>query len=341
MRDAPHFRLPQFKKKYRFDGFRFPQGFKLDRENDRLFLPKLGSIRLRNSAKRRQVPGTVKNVTVSVAAGKWFVSIQIERAVDIALHSADAAVGIDVGIARFATLSDGSFVAPLNSFKKHEVALGKAQRCMSRKRKFSRNWNKAKARIERIQSRIGNCRRDFLHKTSTTISKNHAMVVVENLQIGNMSKSAAGTAAQPGRHVKPKSGLNKAILDQGWGEFRRQLDYKTTWAGGVMLAVPPHHTSITCPCCGHIAKDNRRTQAKFACLKCGYEGHADVVGAMNILSRGMSMWRDEGQDTADASAGWGLKDPTARIACAVNGSVTPSAAGTRRRDSTEVTWEAQ
>ena len=112
------------------------------------------------------------------------------------------------------------------------------------------------------------------------------MVAVEDLQVRNMSKSAAGTAEKPGKNVAAKSGLNKSILDQGWFEFRRQLDYKLDWNGGILVAVPPQYTSQTCPCCGHVAKANRKTQAKFECVECGYENHADVVGAMNILARG-------------------------------------------------------
>jgi putative transposase len=119
--------------------------------------------------------------------------------------------------------------------------------------------------------------------------------------------------------VQAKSGLNKSILDQGWGEFRRQLGYKMEWNGGTLLAVPPHNTSRTCPACGHLAAENRLTQAKFACVSCGYANHADVVGAINILSRGMQRLRDEGQDTADASAG---RESAAQIACEVNGAVS-------------------
>jgi putative transposase len=80
--------------------------------------------------------------------------------------------------------------------------------------------------------------------------------------------------------------LNRSILDQGWGEFRRQLAYKVSWNGGTLLAVPPQNTSRTCPCCGHVSKDNRRTQAQFLCVDCGYENNADVVGAINVLARG-------------------------------------------------------
>lgn len=101
-----------------------------------------------------------------------------------------------------------------------------------------------------------------------------------------MSKSAVGSAQNPGKNVRAKSGLNKSILDQGWFEFRRQLQYKLDWNGGMLIAVPPQHTSQTCPSCGHVAKENRQTQAKFECVDCGYEEQADVVGAMNILARG-------------------------------------------------------
>ncbi len=157
---------------------------------------------------------------------------------------------------------------------------------MSRKVKFSKNWRKAKRRVQTIHARIGNARSDFLHKATTSISQNHAMVCIQDLQVRNMSRSAAGTVEQPGRNVRAKSGLNKSILDQGWAEFRRQLDYKLAWNGGWLIAVPAQNTSRTCPCCGHIAADNRRTHAQFRCVACGYANHADVVGAMNILARG-------------------------------------------------------
>ncbi|EKP0309867.1 transposase, partial [Aeromonas veronii] len=260
--------FPRFKKKGQSDSFRYPQGCKLDQTNSRIFLPKLGWVRYRNS---REVLGAVKNVTVSQLGGKWYVSIQTEREVDTPLHQGGA-VGIDMGIARFATLSDGTFYAPLSSFKQQEIALRKAQQAMrmSRKTKFSANWKKAKAKVQRIHARIGNARRDYLHQTSTTISKNHAMVCVEDLQVRNMSKSAAGTAEKPGKNVRAKSGLNKAILGQGWFEFRRQLDYKLAWNGGHLIAVPPKNTSRTCPCCGHISADNRQTQAKFECVECAF-----------------------------------------------------------------------
>lgn len=166
--------------------------------------------------------------------------------------------------------------------------------------------------MTRLHIRIADARNDYLHKSTATISKNHAIVCVEDLKIQNMSRSAGGTIEAPGKNVRAKSGLNKSILDQGWFEFRRQLDYKLAWNGGWLISVPPRNTSRTCPACGHTAKENRKTQAQFRCLDCGFEEHADLVGAINILRAGH-----------------------ARFACEVSGAVMPPAAGTSQSSYTE------
>lgn len=311
--------FPVFKKRGRNDSFRFPDGkqIKLDQVDERIFLPKLGWLNYRKSQK---VKGLVKNCTVSLKAGHWYVSIQTERTVAQPHHPAATAAGIDVGIVRFATLWDGQaeqVIAPLNSFKTHEHRLAKAQRQMSRKVKFSNNWKRAKLRVQKIQNQIANVRNDFLHKTSHSISKNHALLCVEDLRISNMSRSASGTLEDPGRNVKSKSGLNKAILDQGWGEFGRQLDYKSAWKGGWMVAVPPANTSRECPVCGHICAENRKSQSLFLCVACGHTENADTVASKNIRGRGLNLLK--GQDIG-------------RLACEVNGAVRPSAAGTQRSD---------
>jgi len=243
---------PKLKKKGKAgDSFRFPQGFEIDENNSRIKLPKLGWIKYRNS---REMTGKAKNITLSCTGGQWYASVQTEQEVDAPLHTGGM-VGIDVGIVRFATLSNGEVFEPLHSFKQHQARLAKYQRQMAHKNKFSNNWKKAKAKVTQVHIDIGNTRKDYLHKVSHTISKNHAVVCVEDLQIDNMSKSSKGNAEQPGRKVKQKSGLNRSILDQGWGEFRRQLDYKLTWNGGHLVAVNPRNTSRTCPCCEHVSQE--------------------------------------------------------------------------------------
>jgi putative transposase len=135
---------PVFKKKEKHASFRYPQGTCLQQNNHRIWLPQLGWVRYRN---RREVLGAVKNVTVSLAGGRWLVSIQTEREVEAPVHRSATAVGIDMGVVRLATLSDGTCYAPRNSFRQHQAGLRKAQQSMSRKNKFSQNWKRAKARF--------------------------------------------------------------------------------------------------------------------------------------------------------------------------------------------------
>jgi putative transposase len=135
------------------------------------------------------------------------------------------AIGIDMGVVRFATLSDGTVYMPLNSFRRHEKALAVAQRSLSRKTKYSNNWRKERKernRVQRIHIRIGNARRDYLHKISTTISQNHDLVCIEALRVSAMSQSPTGNAARPTGGGQGKRRLNKSILDQRWSEFRRR-----------------------------------------------------------------------------------------------------------------------
>ncbi|WP_306427172.1 RNA-guided endonuclease InsQ/TnpB family protein [Caballeronia sordidicola] len=281
--------IPQFKRKGKSaDSFRYPdqKQIKVVRENGRISLPKLGWLRYRDS---RTVLGEVRNVTVSSKCGKWFVPILTKREVDQPVPHGPA-VGVDVGITRFATMSEGTFIAPLASFKKHEQRLAKYQRRMSSKTTFSNSWKRAKARVQRIHARIANARGDFLHQAFTTISKNRAMVCIEDLQVLNMSKSAAGTADAPGTKVAQKRGRYKATLEQGWFEFRRQFEYKMAWRGGYLVAVPAAYTRQMSSSYGHVSKENRKTQALFACVLCGYSNNADHVGAINVLERGQRLF---------------------------------------------------
>jgi putative transposase len=298
---AKRAQFPRFKKKGLGDSFRYPdpKQIKLDQGNSRIFLPKLGWLRYRKS---REVVGTVKNVTVSASGGKWFISVQTEREVETPRHPSTSIVGVDAGVANFATLSTGEIIAPVNALAKRQRQLARAQRALSRKQKFSRNWIKAKARVQSIHTRIGNTRRDHLHKLTTALSKNHAAVVIEDLQVRNMARSAAGTVEQPGRNVRAKAGLNRSILDQGWFEFRRQLEYKQAWRGGMVLAVPPQNTSRTCAACGHVAKENRRSQSRFECVHCAHTAHADVNAAVNILAAGHAVMACGGDVSPDQHA---------------------------------------
>ena len=278
-------RLPRFRVKGLHDSFRFPEPKHLQIENRRIKFPKLGWV---SFFKSQSICGEVKNMTISKSGNAWFVSIQVEQELSKSKQTSKTAIGIDVGIKHFAALSNDQFVEPKNAFKKHEKQLSKEQRKLAKKKKLSSNWKKQKEKVGRIHCRIANIRRDFLHKTSTHLCKSHAIIVVEELKVTNMSRSARGSEDFPGKQVKAKSGLNKAILDQGWGEFRRQLAYKQDWFGGCFLTVNPQYTSQRCYACGHIDKNNRLNQSVFVCLSCGHQDHADSNAAKNIVTAGLA-----------------------------------------------------
>lgn len=278
--------LPKFKKRGIHDSFHYPQGFKLDENNSRIYLPKIGWVKYFN---HRKIIGIPKNVTVSQSCGKWYVSIQAEKEIDEPVHNSQSEIGIDMGIAHFAALSDGTFIEPINVLKKYADKLASFQRELAKKVQFSSNWKKLKFRIQKLHKKIADTRRDFLHKITSTICKNHAMVIVEDLQVRNMSKSASGTLETPGQNVRAKSGLNKSILDQVWGEFVRQLEYKLQKLGGILIKIAPQYTSQKCSNCGCISKDNRKSQASFKCMACGFECNADHNAALNILAAGQAV----------------------------------------------------
>jgi putative transposase len=238
----------------------------------------------------RVIEGIPHNVTVKRDGIHWYVIIQTEIEIDGPVHESKSEIGIDMGIAQFATLSDGVVIPPIKSFTRHEARLKKEQRKLSRKVKYSNNWKKQVKKVQKCHKRIRDVRNDYLQKTTTEISKSHAIIVIEDLKVSNMSKSASGTKEKPGKKVKAKAGLNKAILDQGWSEFRRQLEYKQLWRGGKVITVNPQYTSQKCSKCGSISPENRKTQKQFACVTCEYEENADLNAAKNILAAGRAVF---------------------------------------------------
>jgi len=276
-----HAAFPERKKKGKtVDSFRFPQGFKID--NRRVFLPKIGWV---GFFKSQEIKGEPKHVTVSRSGKHWSTSVCCE--VEIASEAPQAkTIGIDMGIKKLCALSDGQTIENPACLDRYKRKLAKLQRRLARKKKFSRNFYKQKAKITTLHTKIANTRKDHIHKTTTEIAKNHGLVVLEDLRVKNMSRSAKGSIDNPGNNVRAKSGLNRVILDAGWGEFRRQLEYKVDWANGIVVVVDPRNTSRCCPVCGHTAKENRITQADFVCVSCGHADDADVNAAVNILRAG-------------------------------------------------------
>jgi putative transposase len=277
--------FPTWRKREKHSSFRFTQNTlqtNIRVVNKRVKLPTIGWVSFHKS---QDIVGKINTANISMKSGKWYISFQVQTEVAPPSHSATSAVGIDLGITRFATLSDGTVYQPIHAFRTLESKLGKSQRQLKNKKKFSANWKKQKVKIGALHSTIANIRKDYQHKISTEITNNHGMIAIEDLNVSNMSKSAKGNSEQHGKHVAAKSGLNKSILDQGWYEFRRQLTYKQKWKGGLLILVPPHYTSQTCLCCTHVSKDNRKTQSSFMCVECGFSENADLVGSINVLRK--------------------------------------------------------
>ena len=277
--------FPKFKSKHHSrQSYQYPQRVKID--GNRVFLPKVGWVKCKGL--RKEFVGKIKTVTVSYEAYQYHASIlvEIEEVAPKMCSDPNKTIGLDVGVSLVVADSDGNKVKPLNLMKELKRLRVRAQQ-LSRKRKGSKNREKAKAKLAKINLKIVNKRKDFLHKLSLQYAENQSIVVVEDLKIKNMTKSARGTKEKPGKSVKAKAGLNRSITQQSWGLFFNMLEYKLEERGGKLIRIDPKYTSQTCPVCGHVSKNNRKSQSKFVCESCGYSENADVVGAKNILARGI------------------------------------------------------
>ena len=274
------------------------QGLKGRDKHKAMLLDPKGKIAKLLIRQHRKLEGKAKNITISCKAEQWYIAIQVETEQEIKAHPyPDVMVGGDRGVAKSLVLSTGEMLNLGEDFNSSRVNLDKAeakkkkyQRLLSRKRekngnRVSQRYLKIKQQLARQSLRVSNMRHDFVHKVTHYLSQNHALVVLEDLKIPNMTASAKGSSEAPGKNVRQKAGLNRSILEQNWGEFKRQLTYKMEWLKGKVEIVPAHYTSQMCSECGHIAKVNRQSQSNFQCVACGHEENADVNAAKNILSR--------------------------------------------------------
>jgi putative transposase len=283
--------FPRFKGKGWFDTVEWPKdgdGCRWDSTPDsgvtRVYLQGVGQVRVHA---HRKVEGRVKTISVKREGRRWFVILSCDDAPTLALPATSSAVGIDMGIASFLTTSDGEQIPNPRHGRAHADRLAAAQRDLARRKRGSNRRRKAVDRVAALHGKVRRQRLDHAHKAALWLVRHHDVIAHEDLRITNMTRSAAGTVEEPGTNVAQKSGLNRSILDAGWGVFLNVLRAKAESAGRVVVAVNPANTSRTCPSCGHCAKENRVTQADFRCVACHYAGHADVVGATNVLRAGL------------------------------------------------------
>lgn len=282
--DAAKKAFPHFKKKGDGDSFRYPERVKaevLPNGWGRVWLPKIGWVRYRTS---RPIQGRITQATVVREGEHWFVAIETVRQDPEPASSHLPCVGLDLGVIRFATLSDGTVVEPVAAFTRARRRIARAQRSLGRKQKGSKNRGKQKRRLAALRRRERYIRMDFLHQTSSALARRYGVIALENLPVRAMTSSAKGTPERPGRQVKAKAGLNRSILDQGWHQFMVLLGHKLAERGGRLVLVNPSFTSQRCAACGHIDAANRKSQAGFSCQSCGHSEHADLNAAQNILA---------------------------------------------------------
>ena len=270
--------------------FRFPdpkqiQVERLGRKWGRAKLPKLGWVRFRWSRAPR---GTVRSATLSRQGAHWFISLLCEdgqRTPD--QHAVpDSAVGVDRGVAVAVATSDGDlFDRAFQTPKEHEREV-RLRRRLARQRKGSANLARTKAALSKLTGRVRNRRADFSAQTARLLCVKNAVVVLEKLNTSNMTRSAKGTVQSPGRRVRQKAGLNRAILAKGWYGFKLALVNAARRTGTTIVEVNPAHTSQTCFECQHVDPRSRESQAKFRCTHCRHTDHADVNAAKNTKQRG-------------------------------------------------------
>ncbi|WP_246090345.1 RNA-guided endonuclease InsQ/TnpB family protein [Nonomuraea deserti] len=239
--------------------------------------------------RHRTVQGRVKTIAVKREGNRWFVVLSCDDVPAGPLPATGAAAGVDMGVASLVTTSDGQPLTNPRHLAASADRLAAAQRALARKKRGSKRRRKAVTRVATLHAKVRRQRLDGAHKAALALVRTYDVIVHEDLRITNMTRSASGTIQTPGRNVAAKSGLNRSILDAGWGVFLTILAHKAESAGRKLIAVNPAGTSRTCSRCGHCAKENRVTQAEFACTACGHAAHADVNAAVNIMRAGLAL----------------------------------------------------
>lgn len=290
---------PRFKGVGHFDTVVFPKdgdGCRWDSTPDdrptRVRLQGVGHVRVHQ---HRPVQGRVRTVSVKREGNRWYVVLACDNVPAEELPPTGGTVGIDMGVAHFLTTSDGEHVANPRFLKAMAEELAEAQRHLAtfprRTRQRTKRHRAAARKVARLHGKIRRQRLDFHHKTARTLIADHDVIAHERLNTVGMTKSPAPKAdpEQPGGFLPngaaAKAGLNRSILDAGWAQFLGILADKAESAGRLVVPVDARNTSRTCPECGHGAKENRVTQANFACVRCGFAANADHVGATNVLNR--------------------------------------------------------
>ena len=267
--------FPKFKKAGTGDSFSFVGREvaieKLNAKWSRIRLPKIGWVKFRDT---RSVEGRIREATVTRTPLGWQISIGC--LIDRDIQDVGGAVGIDRGVSVPLMLSDGTSYALPSSIDRLDTKHKRLQRIAARRKRGSNRHRKAIQRAAKVRAKQARIRKDWAHRATTEITRNHGTVVVERLRTKNMTKRARLNG------VAQKRGLNRAILNVGWHQIETMLAYKAF----DLQKVDPAYTSQTCSCCGTVDSRSRKNQEQFCCSACGHMENADLNAAKNIKRRG-------------------------------------------------------
>jgi len=285
--------FPRFQGRARYDSFMYPDGagWKLLVEEQgkkikgTLHLTKIGQIKVKL---HRPLEGRIKTVTIKREVDQWFVifSCEVEASEKLELGYED--VGIDLGVTHLATLSNGEMIEHPRHYRRAQKTLEKRQQALSHQKKGSHRRERAKRRIGKAHRKIARQRRDFHHKHSRQLVNRYQIIVFEDIHIGNLTRRPKPAQDENGKYVPngaaAKGGLNKSILDAGWGAFVGMCSVKAAWAGRTLIKVNPQFTSQVCSGCGQVR--TKDLSERWHTCDCGTELDRDVNAAINILARG-------------------------------------------------------
>lgn len=274
-------RRPTWRRKGQHEGFRIVGGQaqrveRINRKWARVLVPKVGWVKFRLGG--LPMPDAKSYRVTMDPSGRWHVAFaQVPEALEG--PGTGEIVGVDRGVAKAIVLSDGV----VHHYERPDLdrAVKRQQRRLARCKRGSNRRKRVKARLARLQAKRADARRDFVEKASTDIAVKYDLIRLEALNVRGMTRSAKGTVEEPGTNVRQKAGLNRAILDKGWAVFAARLQHK---AKGRVEFVPAAYTSQRCSACGHVAAENRESQAGFLCVACGHTENADVNAAKNIAA---------------------------------------------------------
>jgi putative transposase len=269
-------RLPRFKKKGKHDSFYLEGSIRT--QGNRIKLPRMGWLRCSENLPAKVL---LKNVTVSRQANHWFVSFKIPYTKQVQPPENQSVVGVDLGIKRLATVSEGTVFENRRPYRQRKRKLRLAQRQASKKyirgksnKNQSKNYQKAQAKVAQIHYKIACIRKDTLHQVTTQLAQNHREVVIEDLNVKGMSRNHK---------------LSSAILDGGFYEFRRQLTYKCDWYGSKLTVVDRFYpSSKTCSGCQKVKKKLFLKERTYCCEHCGLEIDRDLNAAINLRNQSVS-----------------------------------------------------